>query len=190
LNHFVSTSDQDKNMSIGVTVPRLSAKDVEPARRAGEAADMTPHQISTIAPGPGSDWTELELFQLRQLERLCAADSRLACEFGRTDEHDPWCIFQAGEELFCCIARVDRRYILTFPSLNRTDAWATIDPLIEAAHTALRGFVETMAGERNRAGADRWAAVDGACSSSQGAQSTPTYPLEMGTMGNQKTGQR
>jgi hypothetical protein len=115
---------------------------------------MIPHRISTIAPRSGSEWTERELLQLRQLERFCEANDHFEVEFGRTDEDDPWWVFQAEEEIFCYIARIDRRYILSFPSIGRTGASATIEPLIEAARVALLRFVESLASNRNRTFAD------------------------------------
>jgi hypothetical protein len=110
---------------------------------------MIPHRISTIAPRSGSDWTERELLQLRQLESFCEASDHFEVELGRTDEDDPWWVFQAQEEIFCYIARVDRSYILSFPSIGRTGTSATIEPLIEAAHAALLRFVGTVANKPN-----------------------------------------
>jgi len=98
---------------------------------------MIPYRIPIIAPRSGSDWTEPELQLLRPLGMVCKANDGIEVAFGRTDEQDPWCTFQAAEEIICCLARIDRHYILSFPLLNRTISSTTLEPLIESAHAAL-----------------------------------------------------
>lgn len=91
--------------------------------------------MPSLAPLPGNDWTENERDQIDRLEALCRGSPHWELECRHTDAGDPWCIIYDHHEhrIILHIARIDRRYVVVGPAVQRSVAASTIERAIEAA---------------------------------------------------------
>jgi hypothetical protein len=92
-----------------------------------------------LAPSPGTDWTHDERAQIDRLEALCRTRDYWEPECRHTDAGDPWCIIYDRHQhrIVLHIARIERRYIVVWPALGRSDKRATIEGAVEIALTEL-----------------------------------------------------
>ncbi len=91
--------------------------------------------MDQLPPGNGRDWTEEERAQIRRLEEVCQNTAHWKLEYSHTDAGDPWCIIydQQQHRIVLHIARIDRRYIVVTPFLQRSATKATMAAAIEHA---------------------------------------------------------
>jgi hypothetical protein len=87
-----------------------------------------------LAPSPGTDWTDDERAHIERLERLCNTQ-RWELECSHTDAGDPWCVVYDRDQhrIILHIARLERRYVVVWPSRERSASRATMAATIDLA---------------------------------------------------------
>jgi hypothetical protein len=85
----------------------------------------------------GGGWTQLELCEIDRIRNACRECLQIELIAGESDEGDPWCIVcsQGGEQIILHIARIDRSYLIAWPSRSRLQRTTSI---AAAADSALR----------------------------------------------------
>jgi hypothetical protein len=98
--------------------------------------------VMAIPPRPGSDWTDGEKAEIRQLEQLCHASEDWSLECSHTDAGDPWCIIydQHQQGIILHIARIDRRYVLVWPREQRSEKTAIMAVAVDLALEGLKSY--------------------------------------------------
>jgi hypothetical protein len=89
-----------------------------------------------LAPSAGREWTDAELVEIRRLKESCESDGYKELECDQSDAGDPWCVIhdRSSGSVLLHIARIDRRYVVVFPSKKRAVHWfSTIRAAIELA---------------------------------------------------------
>jgi hypothetical protein len=88
-----------------------------------------------LAPSPGTDWSDDERLQIARLEAHCRTRDYWELECRHTDAGDPWCIVYDRHEhrIVLHIARIERRYVVVWPAVGRSEARATIEGAVEIA---------------------------------------------------------
>jgi hypothetical protein len=75
---------------------------------------------------------------LDRLQAVCGSSAHWELECRHTDAGDPWCItYDRHEQIVLPIARIDRRYLVVWPTLHRLVTMPTIDRAIDMALTEL-----------------------------------------------------
>jgi hypothetical protein len=90
--------------------------------------------MSMLAPSTGREWTDAELVEIRRLKQTCESQGNKELECDQTDAGDPWCVIhdRSSDSILLHIARIDRRYVVVFPSKKRPVRWfSTIHAAIE-----------------------------------------------------------
>ena len=92
-----------------------------------------------LVPSPGNDWTEDECAQIDRLKALCRRTDLWELECSHTDAGDPWCIVYdlQRHRVMLHIARIDRRYVVVWPPLQRSMTNATMERAIDIALSEL-----------------------------------------------------
>jgi hypothetical protein len=89
-----------------------------------------------LAPSTGREWTDAELVEIGRLKEACEARGYKELECDQSDAGDPWCVVhdRSPGSILLHIARIDRRYVVVFPSKKRTVRWfSTIRAAIDLA---------------------------------------------------------
>jgi hypothetical protein len=88
-----------------------------------------------LPPSPRNDWTDRERAELHRLEALCRKLEHCELECTHADAGDPWCVIydRRREAVVLHIARLDRRYIVEWPPLERSVTKPTIEAAIDIA---------------------------------------------------------
>ena len=91
--------------------------------------------MATLAPLPGNDWTDHERNQIARLHALCRSSPHWELECRHTDAGDPWCIIYDRHEhlIILHIARIDRRYVVVWPAVQRSVTAPTIEGAVDMA---------------------------------------------------------
>lgn len=91
--------------------------------------------MAGLAPSSGTDWTDHERGEIHRLEALCRKLGHWELECKCTDTGDPWCVVHdpLRDMVFLHIARIDRRYVVDWPALQRSVTVATIETAIDIA---------------------------------------------------------
>ena len=103
------------------------------------ASQRVPH-LMAIVPFPGTDWTNVERAEIRRLELVCDASKDWSLECSHTDKGDPWCIVydRHQERVILHIARIDRQYVLVWPSEQRSEKHSIMAVFIDLALEGLK----------------------------------------------------
>ncbi len=88
-----------------------------------------------LAPTNGTGWTDKERGEIDRLELLCRGNEHWELECDHTEEGDPWCIIYDRQEhrIVLHVARIERRYVVVWPSLKRSMKTATINAAVDIA---------------------------------------------------------
>ena len=88
-----------------------------------------------LAPSPGTDWTDDERAQITRLEALCRVRDSWELECRQTDAGDPWCIIYDRHQhrIVLHIGRIERRYVVVWPAVRRSETRTTIEDAVEIA---------------------------------------------------------
>jgi hypothetical protein len=92
--------------------------------------------MSMLAPSTGREWTDAELVEIGRLKELCQSRGYRELECDQTDAGDPWCVIhdRSSHSILLHLARIDRRYVVVFPSEKRAARWfSTIQAAIDLA---------------------------------------------------------
>jgi hypothetical protein len=91
--------------------------------------------MAAMAPSPGTDWTDDERADIGRLETLCRSTKNWEMECSFTDAGDPWCVIYDCHEnrIVLHIARIDRRYVVVWPSRQRSVNTATMKTAVDMA---------------------------------------------------------
>ena len=91
--------------------------------------------MDQLPPGNGHKWTDEERSQIRRLEQVCRDAAHWEMECSHTDAGDPWCVIYDCHEhpTILHIARIDRRYVVVSPILQRSASKATMAAAVDLA---------------------------------------------------------
>jgi hypothetical protein len=92
-----------------------------------------------LAPSPGTDWTDDERAEIDRLEPFWRSADNWELECGYTDTGDPWCIIydRRQDRIVLHIARIERCYVIVWPSRLRSVTRATMASAIDIALSEL-----------------------------------------------------
>ena len=91
--------------------------------------------MDQLPPRNGHDWTDEERAQIRRIEQVCRDVAHWELECSHTDAGDPWCVIYDQQEhrIVLHIARIDRRYVVVSPTLQRSASKATMAAAVDLA---------------------------------------------------------
>jgi hypothetical protein len=94
--------------------------------------------LSMIPPARGG-WTCDEEWEISRVRALCRRYPQITMECGDTDEDDPWCIVYDKERqrIILHIARVDRWYVMVWPTQWREEKSRSIASALDAAEKGI-----------------------------------------------------
>ena len=69
-------------------------------------------------PLSGKNWSEHERAEIGRLEAVCSETNHWSLDCDHTDAGDPWCVIydQQHHRIVLHIARIERRYVVVWPS--------------------------------------------------------------------------
>ena len=123
-----------------MAVPTAAAPFLVSTYRLGTChSDSSYGGMARLAPTPGTDLTDDERAQIDRLKALCRRTDAWELECSHTDAGDPWCIVydRQRHRIMLHIARIDRRYVVVWPPLQRSMTTATMERAIDIALSEL-----------------------------------------------------